>query len=85
MRYRVIKKISYALLLGGWPDKKKIPVSLKKYHKLQNDLYSLNYLLFLNNKIIVPKLLRAEMLALIHSSIHVGIEKCKNRAREIMY
>ena len=63
----------------GWPDKK----FFKNYYKLQNDLHLLGDLL-LNNKIIVPKLLKAETLALIHEA-HMGIEKCKNREREIMY
>ena len=60
----------------GWPDKKKILVNLK-YFKLRSDLYLLDDLLFLSNKIIVPKLLRAEMLALTHKA-HMCNEKCKN-------
>ena len=67
----------------GWPDKKKISPNLRKYFKLKNDLFSIEGMLFVNDKV-VPKVLRPEMLSLIHES-HLGIEKCKNRAREIMF
>ena len=63
--------------------RQKISVNLKKYHKLQNDLHLFDDLLLLNNKIIVSKLLRAEMVALVHKAL-MGIVKCKNRATEIM-
>ena len=35
-------------------------------------------------KVIVPKSMQKEMLAVIHSS-HLGVEKCKRRARDVMY
>ncbi|GBO04475.1 Uncharacterized protein K02A2.6 [Araneus ventricosus] len=38
----------------------------------------------MNEKLIVPYSLRRDMLQLIHEA-HFGIEKCKRRAREIMY
>lgn len=68
----------------GWPEAKEIPSKLKNYAKLQNDLLLIDGLLFLNDKIVIPKTLRPEMLLLIHES-HLGIEKCKSRAREVMY
>jgi len=40
--------------------------------------------LFKGEKIIIPKAMQPEMLKLIHSS-HLGIEKCKRRARDILY
>ena len=36
------------------------------------------------NKIVIPKYLRSEILLRIHSG-HTGIEKCLNRARDIMF
>lgn len=39
---------------------------------------------FLDDKLIVPTSLRSYMLDLIHES-HLGIEKCKARAREVVY
>ena len=41
-------------------------------------------ILFFGDRIIVPLQLRPEMLKLIHES-HFGVEKCKSRARELLY
>ena len=41
-------------------------------------------LLFKSQKLIVPKSLRKEMLAIIHES-HLGINKCKSRARDCQF
>lgn len=71
--------------LEGWPKTvKAVPVNTRHYFKIKNDLQIEEGLLFLNNKIVVPKALRKDMLTLIHEA-HFGIEKCKNRARELMY
>ena len=40
--------------------------------------------MFKGEKVIVPKTMQHEMLAVIHSS-HLGVEKCKRRARDILY
>ena len=56
-------KLAMIYCKEGQRDKKKIPVNLRKYHKFQYDLYLLDDLLFLINKIIFPKLLKAKMLA----------------------
>ncbi len=69
----------------GWPKVTKgLSQELKMYHKFQGDLHTNEGLLFINDKIIVPNTLRQQMLALIHES-HFGMEKCKQRARELMY
>ncbi|GFT07203.1 uncharacterized protein K02A2.6 [Nephila pilipes] len=47
-------------------------------------LLGMEGLLFSNEKLTVPYSLRKDMLKLIHEA-HFGIEKCKKRAREIMY
>lgn len=61
----------------GWPEKNKIPTNLKVF---QNDLYLVEGLLFLNDKIVVPK----KMLSLIHE-FHLGVEKYKSWTHEIVY
>lgn len=69
----------------GWPKcYKKVDSSVKTYYKVKNDLHINNGLLFINEKIVVPHSLRKDMLQLVHEA-HFGIEKCKNRAREIFY
>ncbi|GBN74205.1 hypothetical protein AVEN_207695-1 [Araneus ventricosus] len=69
----------------GWPKcYKKVDNSVKLYYKVKNDLYINEGLLFMNEKFIVPYSLRRDMLQLIDEA-HFGIEKCKRRAREIMF
>jgi len=53
----------------GFPsDKSSMPVQLRQFAKLVPDLYELDGLLFLSNKIIVPEILRHSMLQLIHDN-----------------
>ena len=40
--------------------------------------------LFKGGKVIIPSSMRTEMLKCIHSS-HLGIEKCKRRARDVLF
>ena len=40
--------------------------------------------MFKGERVIVPKSMQKEMLAVIHSS-HLGVEKCKRRARDVLY
>ncbi|GFS86004.1 transposon Tf2-6 polyprotein [Trichonephila clavipes] len=68
-----------------WPKSyKNVDNSVKTYYKIKNNIYIQEGLLFSNEKLIVPYSLRKDMLQLIHEA-HFGIEKCKKRAREIMY
>ena len=43
-----------------------------------------NEVLFKNHLVIVPKLLRAEILPRIHSS-HLGTESCLRKARDVVF
>lgn len=72
-------------LRNKWPDNdKRLSSDLKHYYKLKNDLNLSNDLIFFNDKVIVPTDLRLEMLKLVHEP-HLGIEKTKLRARQILY
>ncbi|GFT56856.1 retrovirus-related Pol polyprotein from transposon opus [Nephila pilipes] len=78
-------KIVVKYIKEGWPKSyKSVDNSVKTYYKIKNNLYIQEGLLFSNEKLIVPYSLRKDMLKLIHKA-HFGIEKCKKRAREIMY
>ena len=69
----------------GWPrNKNKLPEVIKKYHNIAGELYLINGWIFRNNRLVVPKNLRREMINLIHYN-HLGLEKCRNRAREILF
>ena len=59
----------------GWPmDKSKVPEGAKAYWNYRDQLVEQQGLLFKGNKVIVPRILRPEMLKKIHNA-HLGIEK----------
>ncbi|CAC5360353.1 unnamed protein product [Mytilus coruscus] len=69
----------------GWPMKKEeLPEDLKMYWQFRNEITCIDNLLYKGLKLIIPTSLRKEMLQLIHET-HMGIVKCKTRAREFMY
>ena len=73
------------LTLDGWPDhKSKVPTHCLPYWSFRDQISFSDGILFKGEKIIIPKAMQPEMLKLIHSS-HLGMEKCKRRARDILY
>ena len=58
--------------------------SIRKYCTTRDELFQPEGILFKGRKIIIPLVLRPEMLELIHES-HLGLERCKERARMVMY
>ena len=68
----------------GWPETKdQLPAELKTYWNYRDEISSIDGLMFKGLKLIIPKDLRNEMLDKIHSS-HLGMVKCKSRAREVL-
>lgn len=69
----------------GWPEhKRKLQDTAKLYWTIKNDIHVINGIVFRNHQIVVPKTLRKEMISRIHEG-HLGIEKCKRRARELLW
>ncbi len=69
----------------GWPmDKRKLPEGAKPYWNYRDQIVEQDGLLYKGNKVIVPHELRAEMLKIIHNA-HLGMEKCKRRARDVLF
>ena len=58
--------------------------AVRQYWSYRDELTCLDGLLFKGDKIIVPKTLQSEMLEKIHET-HLGIVKCKNRARQALF
>lgn len=72
-------------IINGWPNNiNQIPNHLRFFYSMKDELYFVNGLIFKNKCVIVPKVLRKEVLELIHYN-HLGIEKCKNRAKRILF
>ena len=69
----------------GWPQEKKDVDSLvHPYYKYRDEITAANGLLLRNERIIVPTTMRQEMRTKIHAG-HLGIEKSKARAREVLF
>lgn len=69
----------------GWPEQRKLcPQSIAEYWNHRDELSQMNDIIFKGEKIVIPESLRVEMLSRIHVG-HMGIEKCKQRARDILF
>ena len=72
---------------NGWPQEKKDVdslVHLYPYYKYRDEITAANGLLLRNERIIVPTTMSQEMRTKIHAG-HLGIEKSKARAREVLF
>ena len=69
----------------GWPnDKLSVDQSIREYWPIRDEINSQNGLLLRRERLIVPSSMRNEMMRKIHEH-HLVIEKCKCRARDLVY
>ncbi|XP_060085903.1 uncharacterized protein K02A2.6-like [Ylistrum balloti] len=75
----------HEIIVDGWPDSRtETPTAVKPYWDSRDQLSISDGIIFKGMRIVIPPSLRSYMLDLIHES-HLGIVKCKQRAREVMY
>ena len=80
----VLQKVS-SLCHTGWPrGAKNVPIDVRKYWNIRDELHVVDGIVFKIDCIVVPASLRQSMLVLIHES-HLVMNKCKNRARSLLY
>ena len=73
------------IIIQGWPDNKNLlPIEVLPYWKYKSDLTIMDGFILKGNQILIPPTCRQNVLKLIHST-HLGIVKCKQRAREVVY
>ena len=73
------------LVKNGRPDSRlKVPVEARHYWTFRDEALAADGLLFKGTRLIVPTVLRGEMLRQIHKS-HLGIVKCRQRARDVLF
>lgn len=73
------------LIREGWPAEiKDVPNEAKAYHTYHGELYEYEGMIFKKECVVVPNILRRKILDCLHYN-HMGTEKTKNRAREIVY
>lgn len=69
----------------GWPEhESKVPVHLREYWKERGNITVCGGFLLKDRRIIIPRLMRHEILQLIHEG-HQGIGRCKARARDAVW
>ena len=69
----------------GWPrSKSSVPGLIRPYYTFHDELSTADSLVFKGERLVVPKKLRAMVMDKIYYS-HLGIQKCKLRAREVVY
>ena len=72
-------------ILEGWPElRQNCKPTISEFWNFRDQLSAIDGIIFKGEKILVPTSLRPEMIQKIHSS-HLGIEKTKQRAREILF
>ena len=72
-------------ILEEFPDQQsEVSSSIQEYWNIRNELSYTDGLIMKEAKLIVPKSLRREMLQKSQTG-HMGIEKCRQRARQVMY
>lgn len=73
------------VIMSGWPDtRKETLIEIRQYWDLRDQLTVADRIIFRGMRIVIPPALRKDMLKVVHRS-HLGIVKCKQRAREAMY
>ena len=73
------------IILNGWPNvRQEVPAPLRPYWDSRSELAVCDEIIYKGMRIVVPPSLRRQMLNLVHES-HLGIIKCKQRAREVLY
>ena len=72
-------------VMHGWPKyKDNASPQLHAYWGIQDEIHCEEDLLFAGEKLVVPNAMRFDMLSRLHEG-HLGIDKCRARARVIMY
>ena len=69
------------LIEQGWPKyKKDTPREVQEFYGIHDKLSVVEGLVVLESQIVIPKSMRKEVLERIHD-VHLGITKCRERAR----
>ena len=73
------------VVMERWPERiEALDPALCAFWHIRDEVTYAEGILFAGKRLIVPKVLRSEMLCLLHEG-HIGAEKSKARARNVMY
>ena len=80
----VLRKLRH-IVKTGWPNiRNRTPPEIRQYWNLRREISDIDGILFLGDRIIIPQSEQQNMLTLVHEG-HLGMEKSKQRAREILF
>ena len=80
----VLMKLS-DYIINGWPKYiSDCDLELKQYWPMKNELSVQYGIIFRGNRVVIPSLLRHKFLLELHEG-HLGQNKCKSKARELLY
>jgi len=75
----------YETVMNGWPDERKeVPEPLRLYWSYRDEISAYDSVLYKSHQVIVPTLLRPEMLKKIHTA-HQGPDSSIQRACEALF
>lgn len=70
---------------NGWPDESRnLPGTIRKYWNYREDLTEIDGIIYKGTKIFIPQTMKEEILQILHDS-HLGREKTKSRARDVLF
>ena len=73
------------LLIEGFPsDSRQLDPQLRPYHRVSSSLYSLDGVIMMGNRIVVPKSLQAQILEALHAA-HQGVSAMCARAADSVF
>lgn len=73
------------VIVTGFPETRtECPKEISEYWNIRTELSLCDGIIMKTDCIVIPVTLRKEMLTKIHTG-HLGIEKCRNRAKQVMY
>ena len=77
-------KLLSMYVADGWPERNALAGTLQQYWPYRSDLTIQHGLLMYSTRIVIPSVLRLEMLDRIHDG-HQGIVKCRRRAKDSIW
>ena len=72
-------------VVTGWPERnEQVPIQVRDFWNYREEILLHNGILFKNQRVIVPKAMRPEILSRIHLS-HQDVASCLGKARDIVF
>lgn len=72
-------------ITNGWPkNRRDVNESVNVFWPYREQLHCVHGIVFKEECVFIPRALRENMLSRVHEG-HLGIERCKRRAREVMF